>query len=101
MLLRLACLGVAITSAMLRLPAMSDRDRAVEILAPRHQTTVLKGQHGKEKVRFSPSDRAFLAALRHRLPQDALRRLRLPARQIWPQPCCRGSSPVSSVRRAE
>ncbi|EFL27509.1 LOW QUALITY PROTEIN: integrase, partial [Streptomyces himastatinicus ATCC 53653] len=48
-----------------------------EILALRHQITVLERQLGKEKVRFSPSDRAFLAALLHRLPLPALRRVRL------------------------
>jgi hypothetical protein len=77
MLLRLAYLGVANAFSMLRLLPMSDRDKAVEILALRHQITVLERQLGKEKVRFSPGDRAFLAALLHRLPQDVLRRLRL------------------------
>jgi transposase InsO family protein len=32
--------------------------------------------HG-EKIRFAPADRAFLAALLHRLPRDVLRRIRL------------------------
>lgn len=77
MLLRLAYLGVTNVFAMLRLLPMSDRDRDVEILALRHQITVLERQLGKEKVRFDPSDRAFLAALLHRLPMDALRRVRL------------------------
>jgi transposase len=77
MLLRLAYPGVANTFAMLRLLPMSDRDKAVEILALRHRITVLERQLGKEKVRFSPSDRALVAALLHRLPQDVLRRLRL------------------------
>jgi hypothetical protein len=51
--------------AMLR-PPMSDRVKDVEILALRHQITVLERQlhaYGR-KVRFAPSDRAFLAALR-------------------------------------
>lgn len=77
MLLRLAYLGMANAFAMLRLLPMSDRDKDVEILALRHQLSVLEHQLGKEKVRFSPSDRAFLAALLHRLPRDVLRRLRL------------------------
>ncbi|MFF3495302.1 integrase core domain-containing protein [Streptomyces sp. NPDC002795] len=77
MLLRLAYLGMVNAFAMLRLLPMSDRDKAVEILALRHQITVLERQLGKQKVRFSPSDRAFLAALLHRLPRDVLRRLRL------------------------
>ncbi|WP_331763159.1 integrase core domain-containing protein (plasmid) [Streptomyces sp. NBC_01590] len=77
MLLRLAYLGMANAFAMPRLLPMSDRDKDVEILALRHQLSVLEHQLGKEKVRFSPSDRAFLAALLHRLPRDVLRRLRL------------------------
>ncbi|QTI91071.1 helix-turn-helix domain-containing protein [Streptomyces sp. AgN23] len=61
---------------MLRLLPMTDRDKDAEILALRHQITVLERQLGKEKIRFSPSDRAFLAAL-HRLPLHVLRQLRL------------------------
>jgi transposase len=76
-LLRLAYLGVTNAFAMLRLLPMSNRDKDVEILALRHQITVLERQIGKEKVRFTPSDRAFLAALLHRLPRDVLRRVRL------------------------
>jgi putative transposase len=38
---------------------------------------VLERQLGKERVRLAPSDRAFLAALLHRLPLDVLRRVRL------------------------
>jgi transposase len=76
-LLRLAYLGVTNAFAVLRLLPMSDRDKDVEILALRHQITVLERQLGKEKVRFDTSDRAFLAALLHRLPRDVLRRLRL------------------------
>ncbi|MEV6703063.1 integrase core domain-containing protein [Streptomyces sp. NPDC051453] len=77
MLLRLAYLGVTNTFAMLRLLPMGDREKDKEILALRHQIAVLERQLGKEKVRFTPSDRAFLAALLHRLPLDVLRRLRL------------------------
>jgi putative transposase len=76
-LLRLAYLGVANAFAMLRLLPISDRDKDVEILALRHQITVLQRQLGKGKVRFDPSDRAFLAALLHRLPRDVLRQLHL------------------------
>jgi putative transposase len=50
---------------MLRLLPMSNRDKDVEILALRHQITVLERQLGKEKLRFDASDRAFLAALPH------------------------------------
>ena len=77
MLLRLAYLGVTNAFAMLRLLPMSDRDKDVEILALRHQITVLERQLGKQRPRFHPSDRAFLAALLHRLPLDVPRRLRL------------------------
>jgi putative transposase len=62
---------------MLRLLPVSGRDKDAEILAPRHQIAVLERQLGKEKVRFTPGDRAFLAALLHRLPPEVLRRLRL------------------------
>ncbi|MEV5542145.1 hypothetical protein AB0L13_35470 [Saccharopolyspora shandongensis] len=63
--------------AMLRLLPMNDRDKDVETLALRHQLSVLERQLGKERVRISPSDRAFLPALLHRLPRDVLNRLRL------------------------
>ncbi|GAA2377450.1 hypothetical protein [Streptomyces cuspidosporus] len=77
MLLRLAYLGVTNAFALLRLLPMSDRDKDAEILALRQQITVLERQLGEGKARFSPSDRVFLAALPHRLPLPALRRLRL------------------------
>ena len=77
MLLRLAYLGVTNAFAILRLLPMSDRDKDVEILALRHQLAMLQRQLGSEKVRFDASDRAFLAALLHRLPRNVLRRVRL------------------------
>jgi hypothetical protein len=41
---------------------VSDRDKDVEILALRHQITVLERQLGADtRVRFAPEDRAFLA----------------------------------------
>ncbi|KAK1185265.1 hypothetical protein B7755_048615 [Streptomyces sp. NBS 14/10] len=49
MLLRLAYLGVTNAFAMLRLLRMSDRDKDAEILALRHQVTVLERQLGKGK----------------------------------------------------
>jgi putative transposase len=81
-LLRLAYLTVANTFAVLRLLPMTDRDKDVEILALRHQLGVLERQLGGQKVRFrfGPADRAFLAALLHRLPVQVLGRLRLPVR---------------------
>nr|WP_325117037.1 hypothetical protein [Streptomyces sp. GMR22] len=77
MLLRLAYLGVANAFAMLRLLPTADRDKDAEILALRHQITVLERQLGKDKIRFTLSDRVFLAALLHRLPMHVLRQLRL------------------------
>ena len=77
MLLRLAYLAVTNAFEVLRLLPMSNRDKDVEILALRHQITVLERQLGKDKIRFDASDRAFLAALLHRLPHDVLRRVRL------------------------
>ncbi|MEV5543725.1 helix-turn-helix domain-containing protein [Saccharopolyspora shandongensis] len=77
MLLRLAYLGVTNAFAMLRLLPMSDPDKDIEILALRHQITVLERQLGMKRACFEPSDRAFLAALLHRLPRNLLPRLRL------------------------
>jgi len=80
MLLRLAYLTVTNVFAMLRLLPTSDRDKDAEILALRHQITVLERQFGNNRVQFTPGDRAFLAALLHRLPPNALRRVRLVVR---------------------
>ncbi|WP_327105887.1 hypothetical protein [Nonomuraea glycinis] len=78
MLLRLACLTVTNTFAALRLLPMRDRDKDVEILALRHQITVLERQLGADtRVRFAPEDRAFLAELLTSLPREVLRQLRL------------------------
>ena len=70
-------LGVTNTLALLRLLPMSDRVRDMEILALRHQITVLERHLYGEKIRFTWADRAFLAALLHRLPRDVLRDIRL------------------------
>jgi hypothetical protein len=75
-LLRLAYLTASNTFAMLRLLPMGDRDKDVEVLAMRHQIAVLEST-GQTEVRFTSDDRAFLAALLHRLPSQVLRRLRL------------------------
>ncbi|MFB4274224.1 hypothetical protein ACBJ59_02920 [Nonomuraea sp. MTCD27] len=80
MFLRLAYLTVTNTNtfAVLRLLPMGERDEDVEILAVRHQITVLERQLGAGiKVRFAPEDRAFLAALLTSLSREFLRRLRL------------------------
>jgi putative transposase len=76
-LFRLAYLGVTNTLALLRLLPVGDRDKDAEILALRHQITVLERQLHGERVRFTPVDRALLAALLHRLPRDVLRSVRL------------------------
>ncbi|MFF1399114.1 hypothetical protein ACFVZD_35600 [Streptomyces sp. NPDC058287] len=68
MLLRLAYLGVTNAFAMLQLLPMSEREKTVEILALRHQLSVLERQMSGQRVRFQASDRTFLAALLHQLP---------------------------------
>jgi hypothetical protein len=87
-LLRLAYLSVTNAFALLRLLPVSDRDKDVEILALRHQITVLERQLGTTRPRFSPADRAFLAALLHRLSRDVLGRFRLLVRR---RRCCAGT----------
>ncbi|WP_170185330.1 helix-turn-helix domain-containing protein [Saccharothrix texasensis] len=77
MLLRLAYLGVTNAFALLRLLPMNGQEKDTEILALRHQIAVLERRLEGDRPRFSPADRAFLAALLHRLPVQALRRLRL------------------------
>ncbi|WP_208905759.1 hypothetical protein [Streptomyces melanosporofaciens] len=61
MLLQLAYLGMTDAFAMLRLLPVSDRDTDVEIPTLRHQLMVVARQLGKDRVRCTPSDRAFLA----------------------------------------
>ncbi|GHE00911.1 hypothetical protein GCM10010339_17850 [Streptomyces alanosinicus] len=77
MLLRLAHPGVANVFALLRLLPVNNQDKDAETLALRHQITVLERQLGRDRGRFAPSDRVFLAALLHRLPRGVLRRARL------------------------
>jgi putative transposase len=76
-LLRLAYLAVTNAFAVLRLLPVGDRDKDAEILALRHQITVLERQLGAGRVKFAPEDRAFLTALLAPLPRQVLRRLRL------------------------
>lgn len=57
-----------------------NRDKDAEILALRHQLSVLQRQLGPGRVRFTPADRALLAALLHRLPRKAFNRLHLMVR---------------------
>ncbi|MCW2863775.1 MAG: hypothetical protein JWP48_5483 [Actinoallomurus sp.] len=54
---------------------MSDTDKDIEILTLRHQLTIMQRQI--PKPRLTSADRAFLAALLHRLPRLRLRQLRL------------------------
>jgi hypothetical protein len=56
---------------------MTDREKDVEILALRHQLTVLRRQLGDQLPRLRPEDRALLAALLASLARATLRRLRL------------------------
>jgi len=97
-LLRLSYLGVTNVFALLRLLPMSDRDKEVEILALRHQITVLERQLGKTRPRFSLADRAFLAALLHRLPRDVLGRFRLLVR---PETVLRSPGPAGAPPRGQ
>ncbi|MEV6605804.1 integrase core domain-containing protein [Kutzneria sp. NPDC051319] len=76
-LIRFAYLAVAHAFAALRLLPMSDREKDVEILALRHQLTVLQRQLGDQRPQLRPEDRAFLAALFTPLARATLRRLRL------------------------
>jgi hypothetical protein len=80
MLLRLAYLAVTNAFAALRLLPMSGLDKDAEILALRHQITVLERQLGDRRPRFTASGRALLAALPHPLPRDVLCRPRLTVR---------------------
>jgi hypothetical protein len=68
-LFRLAYLGVTNALAMLRLLPTSDRAKDAEILALRHQIMILERQLQGQRIRFTPADRALLAALLHRLPR--------------------------------
>ncbi|GAA3616351.1 hypothetical protein GCM10022419_122080 [Nonomuraea rosea] len=61
MLFRLAYLAVTNSFAALRLLPVGDREKDVEILALRHQITVLERQLGANtRVRFAPADRVPL-----------------------------------------
>ncbi len=75
MLLRLPYLALTAVFAALRLVPVSDIEKDIEILALRHQLAILQRQNGKP--RLTAADRAFLAALLHRLPRPRLAQLRL------------------------
>jgi putative transposase len=74
-LLRLPYLAVTSVFAFIRLLPMSDTDKDIEILTLRHQLAVLQRQ--TDRPRLTPPDRAYLAALLHRLPRPKLRQLHL------------------------
>jgi hypothetical protein len=76
-LLRLAYLGVTNVFALLRLLPGGNRDKDIEILSLRHQLAVSQRQLGGQQVRFTPADRAWLAALLNPLSRPTLRRLHL------------------------
>lgn len=97
MLLRLAYLAVTNTLAMLRLLPMSDRAKDAELLALRHQITLLQRQLHGERVRFNPADRALLAALLHPLPRAVLGQIRLLAR---PETVLRWHRDLTAARHA-
>jgi putative transposase len=74
-LLRLPYLALTSVFAFIRLLPMSDTNKDIEILTLRHQIVVLQRQI--DKPRLTPPDRAFLAALLHRLSRPTLRQLHL------------------------
>jgi len=76
---------------------MSDRAKDAEILALRHQITVLERHLHGDKARFTRADRAWLAALLHRLPRDVLQEIRLPVR---PQSVLRGHRDLIARRHS-
>ncbi|MFG2656967.1 helix-turn-helix domain-containing protein [Streptomyces sp. NPDC048425] len=77
MLLRLANLTLTNMFAALRSLPISDRDKDAEILALRHQLSVLERQLEADRVKFTAEDRAFLAALLAALARQSLRRIRI------------------------
>ena len=75
MLLRLSYLALTNVFAFVRLLPVSNVDKDAEILALRHQLAVLQRQI--DKPNLTAPDRAFHAALLHRLPRSTLRQLHL------------------------
>jgi putative transposase len=74
-LLRLSYLAITGMITILRLLPMSTAEKDIEILALRHQLAVLQRQI--DKPQLTPPDRAFLAALLHKVPRPTLRQLHL------------------------
>ena len=77
MLVRFVYLVVVHVFAALRLLLTADRERDVEILALRHQLTILQRQLGGRRSRLRPEDRMFPSMLLVPLSRAALRRFRL------------------------
>jgi hypothetical protein len=74
-LLRLLYLALSTMFTFMRLVPMSDREKDLEIPAPRHQPAVL--QRTADRPQPTWPDQELLAALLHRFPRARLRRLRL------------------------
>jgi putative transposase len=91
--------GVQSVVAFIRLLPMSDVDKNVEILALRHQLVILQRQI--DKPRLTLSDRAFLAALLHRLPRPTLRQLHLIVSPDTGRRCVIGSMDALNSSRSE
>jgi hypothetical protein len=91
-LLRLFYLALTGIVTFLRLLPMSSTNKNIEIATLRHQLTVLQRQ--ASRPRFTPADRAFLAALLHRSPRPMLRQLYL---IVPPTSSCVGTAPCSAA----
>ncbi|MBP2329519.1 transposase InsO family protein [Kibdelosporangium banguiense] len=74
-MLRLPYLALTGVFALIRLLPTSNTDKDIEILILRHQLAILQRQ--VPKPRLTPPDRAFLAALLHRIPRPTLRTFHL------------------------
>ena len=93
MLLRLTYLTVTNVFNTLRLLPASDHDKNVEILAPRHQITVLQRQLDPKRPQFTPADR-------HSLPRSSdlspKRRYAACDCSYVPTPSCDGTATCSN-----
>src|SRR5262249_45561519 len=76
-LLRLFYLSVTGVFGLLRLLPVGDRGKDGGVGGLRQPGAVLQRRLGRARPRCAPGDRAFLAALLHRLPRGLLGRIRL------------------------